>query len=105
MLKYFFSLLFALVLHAGLVAETELVCKALDPGNVHIFQEGIYVVENEQLLQVKGVFTYGESLYYAKFPSGEKPWMCPNCDFINDKNAITCDGCNWDPRKDPIPFR
>ena len=85
--------------------DAEELCNSLDPSQLLISEEGIYVVENEQLLQVKGVFSYGDSLFYAKFPSRDKPWMCPNCDYVNDKNAVTCDGCNWDPRIDPVPFR
>lgn len=86
-------------------SETEAVFGLLDPCQVHISGEEVYVIENQKLHQINSIFSNGDSLYYAKFPSGEKPWMCPNCDFINVKNAITCDNCNWDPRKDPIPFR
>lgn len=104
MLKGFACIVIASSLFAS-NTEPELVCNCLEPSQVHISEEGIYVVENEQLTQVTGVFSYGDTLFYAKFPSGEKPWMCPTCDYVNDKNAITCDGCNWDPRQEPVPFR
>lgn len=99
--------LFCLFAASFMLSENteELIYNSLAPSQILISEEKIYVMENEKLLQVKGVFSMGDSLYYAKFPSGDKPWMCPNCDYINDKNAVTCDGCNWDPRIDPIPFR
>ena len=77
-------------------SKFEKVREYIKPSEVYFTETEICIEHEGDFVEVNSVSADNNGLFImSAFPSGKRPWQCPECGRVNDRAVVFCERCNW----------